>query len=205
VRPSARAGGRGALATPGAVATLAVSFAMAVGFGCIDASLAATARDVLHDESLIGVLFTAIAGGSAVGGLVYGARHVPVHVERRHLPVLLGVFAAGLAPLSPLLHAGRPSLWAFLPLLFLAGLSIAPALLIQQSLVDATTAPDRNGEAQAWLSTSHTTGGAAGTALAGVLLDQAGVSWSLGGAAVAVAGAAAGAVSAQRWWRAATG
>lgn len=193
---------RVAAAAAGLPAVLATSAAMSVAFGAIDTSMAATAREVLADESRLGFLFAAIAGGSAIGGLAYGTTRGSAH-EHRRLPMTLGVFTLGLAPLPLLLADGAgPPLWTLLPLLFVAGLAIAPSLIIQQNLVDQFAPAGRVNEAQAWLSTSITTGAAAGMAAAGALIDGLGVAASFGGAVLAVAGAVVIAIVAQRSWRA---
>ncbi len=199
--PGSRRRARPAAAVAGMPGLLVVSAAMAVGFGAIDTSLAATARGVLGDEGRLGLLFAAIAGGSTLGGLVYGttAGH---EREHRRLPLLLGAFAACLAPVPFLLAAGRPPLAALLPLLFLAGLAIAPSLIVQQNLVDALGTAGRSTEAQAWLSTSVTAGVAAGTAAAGLLIDLAGVTASFTAAVAAVATAALVSLACQRVWTA---
>ena len=190
----------GTFRAPGLPAVFVVTAAMAVGFGQIDTSLAATAREVLGDPGRLGYLFAAIAGGSTLGGLAYGALRGAAG-EHRRLPLTLGVFAAGLVPLAVLLSAGRPPLLALEPFLFLSGLAIAPSLIIGQNLVDALAPAGRVTEAQAWLSTATTTGSAAGTALAGVLVDSGGVGRALTGAVAAVAVAGATALGAQRTWR----
>ncbi len=190
-----------AVGAAGVPALLVVSAAMAVGFGAIDTSLAATARDVLDDEGRLGVLFAAIAGGSTLGGLAYGTSGGHER-EHRRLPLFLGVFSVGLAPVPFLLAAGRPPLVTLLPLLFLAGLAIAPSLIVMQNLLDALVPAGRSNEAQAWLSTSITSGVAGGTALAGVLIDAVGVAASFAGAVAAVAVAALVALACQRTWTA---
>ncbi|QNK79490.1 MFS transporter [Nakamurella sp. PAMC28650] len=183
----ARAGGSGPgrLMAGGLPVVLVISAALSIGFGVIDTSLAATARQVLGHQGWLGLLFAAIAGASVIGGLAYGTRATHDR-EQRRLPVALGVFALGLAPVPFLIAAGRPSLWALLPLLFLAGLAIAPALIMLQNIVDRVAPAARHQEAQAWLSTSSTTGGAAGTAVAGLAVDAAGVPAALGLAVIAV-------------------
>lgn len=178
------------------VLILGVSGLMSIGFGIIDTSLAATARQVLGHQGQLGLLFACIAGASVVGGLVYGS-HSSHDREHRRLPFALGLFAVGLAPIPVLIGAGRPPLWSLLPLLFLAGLAIAPALIMMQSIVDHVAPPGRHNEAQAWLSTSTTTGGAAGTAAAGLLIDSLGVSASFVAAVLAVLGSCALAVLAR--------
>ncbi|HEY2176207.1 MAG TPA: MFS transporter [Mycobacteriales bacterium] len=190
-----------AVAAAGIPAVLGVTAMMSVGFGHLDTSIAATAREVLGDQARLGLLFAAIAGGSATGGLWYGAhRWAPGH-EHRRLPISLGLFTLGLVPLSILLGAGDPHLWILLPLLFLAGLSIAPSLIMLQNLIDALAPTHRVNEAQAWLSAASTTGAATGTAIAGIVIDAAGVPWGFAGAAAAVAVTCLIALASQRTWR----
>jgi MFS family permease len=203
VPPQSAPGGAGTAApsllrADGVVDVLLVSLAMSVGFGHLDVSIAATARQVLHEPSRVGVLFAAISGGSALGGLVYGARHW-AGAARRRLPVALGGFATGLF-LMPLvvLHGG---LWLLLALLAVTGVCIAPGLIIQQALVDGLAPAHRLGEAQSWLNTAITAGSAGGTALAGVLADLGGPPRTFLGAAVAVTLATGIAVAAQGRWR----
>lgn len=198
VPPTAGRAGGGARVMTGALPlVLAISAVMAVGFGVIDTSIAATARQVLGDPASLGVLFAAIAGASVVGGLLYGTRSSSDR-EHRRLPLALGMFAVSLAPVPFLLEAGRPSLWSLLPLLFLAGLAIAPALIMLQHLVDGSAPAGRSNEAQAWLSTSNTAGGAAGTAAAGLLIDAHGVPASFGTAVLALLGSCVLALAARR-------
>jgi MFS family permease len=187
------------LRTSGVPGVLAVTAAVSVGFGHLDTGMAATARDVFHDQSRIGLLFLAIAGGSAVGGLVYGALR-PSRSEHRRLPAVLGIMALALVPLPVLFAVSRPGLWWVMPLLFLAGLSIAPSLIIAQNLMDRLLAQGRRSEGQAWLSTASTTGAAAGTAVAGLLIDRLGLEWSFAAAAgAAVVGSALGVLNRGRW------
>jgi len=80
------------------------------------------------------------------------------------------------------LGESTPGLAVLLPLLFLTGMAISPALIILQNLVDVAAPPARTNEGQAWLSTSLTTGAGAGTAVAGALVDAAGVPWSFAAA-----------------------
>jgi predicted MFS family arabinose efflux permease len=88
--------------------------------------------------------------------------------------------------LAWVLGSGGANLLVLLPVLFLTGLTIAPALIMQQSLLDRAAPAHRLNEAQALLSAANTTGAAIGTAVAGVVIDGAGLSWSFGGAALGV-------------------
>jgi MFS family permease len=182
-------GPRTALTAAGVPVVLAVMLVISIGFGQLDTSMAGTADLALGSTERVGILFAAIAGGSTLGGLAYGARTWS-HSERRAVPRLLAVFATLLGVLAVLLATGTTQLVVLLPVLFLTGLTIAPALIMQQALLDQLVPPARLNEAQSFLSASNTAGAALGTAIAGVVIDVAGLSWSFGGAALGVAAAA---------------
>ncbi|MFT4164854.1 MAG: MFS transporter [Microlunatus sp.] len=176
---------RTALAAAGVPAILIVVLLLSVGFGQLDTSMTATADQALGGTEQVGILFAAIAGGSTIGGLVFGARSWPFD-DRHALPVLMGTFSLCLLLLAGLLSTSWVGLPLLLPLLFVTGLSIAPALIMQQTLLDRLTPPARLNEAQALLSASNTTGAAIGTAIAGFVIEWAGLSWSFTGAAIGV-------------------
>jgi len=189
------------LRSRGVLAVLLVTAGLAVGFGLTDVSIAATAREELGSQARVGVLFAAIAGGSAIGGLWYGAR-MWRRPERTRFPVTLAGFGLGLAALALLIgDVDHPPLVAILPVMVVTGLCIAPGLIIAQNLVDHLAPRDRLSEAQSWLNTSFTAGAAGGTALAGLLVDLGGPSRSFLGASVAVALAALAALAVQPRWR----
>jgi len=195
-------GRKSAITAPGVLSVLAVMTVMSIGFGQLDTSMAATAGEVLGGTQRVGVLFASIAGGSAIGGLLYGTRHWGGD-ERRRVSTFLSVFAFFLACMSVLMLTDSRPLWIMLPLLFLTGLTIAPILIMQQNLLDTLAPPNRVNEAQSFLTASNTSGAAAGTALAGVLIDYHGLSWSFAGAAIAVLIAASIAFGSQRIWQSA--
>ena len=178
-------GARTALASTGVVGVLAVMLMLSVGFGQLDTTMAGTADLALGGSERVGILFAAIAGGSTLGGLAFGAWSWR-YDERRAVPALLCLFGVFLALLAGLLSAGAISLLILLPVLFLTGLTIAPTLIMQQGLLDHHAPPHRLNEAQAFLSASNTVGAAVGTAIAGIVIDIAGLSWSFGGAALGV-------------------
>jgi hypothetical protein len=180
------------LRVPAVLLVLGVSAAMSVGFGLCDVSIAATARQVLGAQAKVGLLFAAIAGGSATGGLWYGSR-VWRRPEQHRLPVTLCGFALGLLGIGVLLATGLSTAWGTLPLilpvLFFTGLTIAPSLIMLANQIDQHGPRDRLGEAQSWLNTSFTSGGALGTAAAGVLVDAGGPARGFLGASTAVGAA----------------
>src|SRR4051812_32545179 len=106
-RPEPHPDGDGAVApsplrSRGVLTILAAALLVAAGFGQVDVSIAATAREALGDPGRVGLLFACIAGGSTAGGLWYGSRHW-AGPERRRLPVALAGVALGLAPVALLL------------------------------------------------------------------------------------------------------
>jgi MFS family permease len=177
--------------------------AMSIAFGQLDTSMAATADQQLGGTQRVGILFAAIAGGSAVGGLVFGARGWPFE-ERQAVPVLLALFGLFLGLMAVLMGLSQLSLWVLLPVLFVTGVTVAPTLIMQQSLLDHLAPSHRLNEAQAFLSAANTTGAAAGTALAGILIDYHGLGWSFGGAAIGAGVAAVIAALSHNHWRAAS-
>jgi MFS family permease len=195
---------RTAVAATGVAAVLTVMLMLSIGFGQLDTSMAATSDLALGGSQQVGILFAAIAGGSTVGGLAFGARPWPFD-ERRAVPVLLCLFGVFLASMAWLLTAGAVSLLVLLPLLFFTGLTIAPTLIMQQQLLDHLAPAHRLNEAQAFLSASNTTGAAVGTAIAGIVIDTAGLPWSFGGAALGALFAAGVALRNQSRWRTSLG
>jgi MFS family permease len=184
----------------GGVATVLGSMLMlSVGFGQLDTSMAATAGLMLGSTDNVGILFAFIAGGSALGGLAYGARHWGFS-ERHAVPVLFLAFSLLLGLMALLLSWSGATLALVLPLLFVTGVTIAPALIMQQQLMDHLAPTDRLNEAQSFLSAANTTGAAAGTAVAGVLIDFHGVDWSFAGASAALLLAVVVALASQRRW-----
>ena len=180
------------------VRVLGVTLGLAVGFGVCDLAIAATAREVLGQAARVGLLFAAIAGGSATGGLWYGTRAWK-QPERRRLSVALAGFTTGLVGTSVLVGAGLGNrLLLVLPGLFATGLFIAPGLIVLANLIDHHGPVDRLGEAQSWLNTAFTAGGALGTAVAGVAVDRGGPALGFGVSAVAVGLALLGSLAAAR-------
>jgi MFS family permease len=166
------------LSSAGVRTVLGATLLVSLAFAHVDLSIAATARESLGDPGRVGLLFACIAGGSTAGGLWYGSRHWS-GPERRHLPAALGGVTAGLAAVAVLLGGvdgvvRTPPFALLAALLVVAGMCIAPGLIAINNLVDGLSPRSRLSEAQAWVSTMYTGGGAAGTALAGLLVDAGG-------------------------------
>lgn len=190
---------RSAITVPGVAGVLGVMLAMSVGFGQLDTSMAGTAGELLGGTDRVGILFSAIAGGSTIGGLTFGARTWPLP-ERKAVMFTTGMFAVLLVGIATVIGTGHPPLWLLLPMLFCTGLTIAPTLIMQQGLLDHLAPVERLNEAQSMLSSVTQVGGAVGTAVAGLLIDSHGLRWSFSGAAIAVAASCIVAIGCQRMW-----
>jgi len=125
-----------------------------------------------------------MSAGSALGGLAYGSRawHLPL---ARQFAAALALTAAGLAVLAA---PWQP--WVFAVWSLLAGVAIAPALIIQSMLVTKTAATEHSTEAFTWTTSALLAGVGIGLAFGGILLER--LPWS----AAFVAGAAAALLSA---------
>lgn len=159
----------GALASPG-MRTLILAIApTGIAFGGLEVTMPAFAVAQGRPAGLAGILLTAMAAGSLLGGLWYGAREWRGSVVTRFLG-LQALFAAGLLPL--LLAS---SVWSMAVLMALAGLALAPSAAAGYLIVDRVAPPGTVTEATTWVMTANVAGGALGAVLAGIVVQQASV------------------------------
>jgi MFS family permease len=137
-------------------AAVAVSFVLNGTDVSIIASLEGWGR-----ESSAGWLIALWAGGSVVGGLVYGAGHRVVH------PLALVLVLALLT--LPAALAGTPVLLAVA--VVLAGLPCAPALSAITATLVRIVPEEQRGEVMGWQGAAMTVGGAVGAPLCGWMID----------------------------------
>jgi MFS family permease len=154
----------GALGEPGFVALLAMVLLFSTAFGLLEIAVTAYATS-LGDAALAGVLLGLMSLGSALGGLAYGSRSWRPALETQ-FALMLGVMGAGLTVLA--LEWGR---WSFAFLAFLAGVVMAPALIIQSTLVAKTVRAAYTTEAFTWSSSALLAGIGIGLAAGGALLE----------------------------------
>ena len=162
--------------------TLMVSSAL-LGFpiGALDVALPAFGL-VEGSRSLGGVFIAAMAAGSLVGGVWYGARGGGS--LRQNYLLLSLIFPVGFA-----LVALPSSVLAMLIVAPVAGAVWAPLTTVENELAGAIAPEGTVTEAYAWLITGVVAGVSFGTATAGVVVDEAG--WReavLVGVVVGVAG-----------------
>ncbi|MGK4582631.1 MFS transporter [Kitasatospora sp. HPMI-4] len=174
-----------ALSSPG-VRLLAGSF-LGVGsvFGAMTVSVAAFAR-AEGQPDLNGVVYGIFAGGSMLAGVLYGMISWRRSVKQR----MLGSYT--------LLVLGCSTLWAMPNLVALSiaglccGLAIAPTLISGYTLVETLVSDGAKTEAFTWLTGAIGLGLAAGSIVAGMLVDSHGA-WA--GFVVPVIGAGLGLVA----------
>ena len=161
--PSA-ASRRWAALSPTVLVVTVASLAVGCVFGAMDVVVVGFAQ-AAGAPAMAGVALAAYAGGSLVGGLVYGLARVPGTLEARFLgcSLLFGVAA------QLLLAVG--ALAVLVPVTFLAGLAIAPTLIAGMSLVEARVHRSSLTEALSWTTAGLTAGVTAGAALAGAAVD----------------------------------
>ena len=177
-----RARWSGALSRPG-MRTLALSLAgVGAAIGIWEIGLVGAARENGSAEAA-SLSLAAWAAASAVGGLWYGSRAWRRSAGRRYLALLALLVLAS----APMAAAG--SLLALGAVVALVGLVLAPLESSAYVLAAELAPPGTLTESGTWMTTAINVTGAAGLAVAGSLVDRAGVQATL---AVACACTAAG-------------
>jgi len=136
-------------------------------FAAIELSTVAFAGEHGHKQ-LAGLVLGVYALGSAVGGLWYGSRHWRSPLPRRFV-ITLGLMTGGVA-----MFWWQPGFASMFPVIFVAGVAIAPTLITGYSLIDHMAPPERRTERMTWLSSAIGVGLAIGAPAAGRLIDLSG-------------------------------
>jgi MFS family permease len=161
IPPSRRAFGK-VLLTP------TISLATVLGFMLIGACAALEVGVVAtfgHDGLEAGIVLAIFSIGSLAGGLGFG--HLPIGpwaMARRLFIVALGL-SLTMISLDIFWLSGS---------LFFAGIGIAPALAVMFAITTASVKFSDTAEAFGWVGTGQLIGAAAGSAIAGILIDQSG-------------------------------
>jgi hypothetical protein len=155
----------GALGEPGFMPLLIIVLVFSIAFGLLEIGVTAYAT-TLGTPAWAGVLLGLMSVGSALGGLAYGSRTWRPALESQ-FAFTLGVMGAGLT-----LLALEWSPWAFAALALLAGVIMAPALIIQSMLVARIVRSAYATEAFTWSTSALLTGVGVGLAGGGLLLER---------------------------------
>ena len=183
IEPSATRSLLGALGEPGFTPLIGVILCYSIAFGMLEIGITAYATEAGR-PALAGVLLGLMSAGSAAGGLAYGSRswHLPLV---RQFAAMLGLMGAGLAVLA---LPWTP--WPFATWSIVAGVVMAPALIIQSMLVAKISRPQYLSEAFTWSTSALLSGVGIGLTVGGGLLEFYRSTAALAGAAgAAFAGA----------------
>ena len=168
----------GPLVNPVVRACLLNALFVGAGFGTIEVGVLAFVREEGSAGVATGVVLAVWSLGSMVGGLVYGSLR-PRAPATRQLPALVTAVAVGAC--LPVLAPGVVALGA---LLALSGSTIAPFSACNSVLLGASAPTGTVTEAFAWNASMIFGGAAAGTAVAGVLIDAYGARAAFGATVV---------------------
>lgn len=152
---------------PALVTLVPVYGLMGAMFAAIELSTVAFAGEHGHQQ-LAGPVLGVYALGSAGGGLWYGSRHWRSPLPRR-FAITLGLTTGGVA-----MFWWQPGFASLFPVIFVAGVAIAPTLITGYSLIDHLAPPERRTESMTWLSSAIGVGLAIGAPAAGRLIDLSG-------------------------------
>lgn len=162
----------GALVSPTLRLLVLSTLPLAGTFGALDVTLPAFGAH--HGAAALGGPFAAaLAFGSGIGGLLYGARPGFFGPPRRALATLGVLMTLTCLPLPA--ASSIPEMFVFA---VLAGLCIAPQLTLRNQVVQKKLAAGTVTEAFTWLSLAITVGASIGSAAVGPLVEAAG--WRAG-------------------------
>jgi MFS family permease len=150
------------LAKPPVLLATVIGFLLIGACAAVEAGVVATFG---HSGLEAGLVLAVFSIGSLAGGLGFG--HIPIGpwaMARR-----MGIFTAGL-----LLALVSLDVWWLGGTLFLAGIGIAPALAVLFAMTSASVKFSETAEAYGWIGTGQLIGAAAGSAVAGFLIDGVG-------------------------------
>ncbi|MDU0340732.1 MFS transporter [Bosea rubneri] len=152
----------------GAVRLIAlVMVAIGAIFGTSEVTTVAFA-EAQGQKAAASLVLASYAAGSLIAGLIFGALHLRISLARQF------VLAIGLAAATtlPLLAVG--SLWSLAAVLFVAGASISPTVIVAMALVERHVPPSKLTEGITWVMTGVGVGLALGSAASGWLIDNYG-------------------------------
>lgn len=156
----------GPLIVRGFAPLLAVILAYSGAFGLVEIGITAFAAEIGR-PALAGLILGLMSVGSAAGGLAYGSRSwrpsLPQQFSLMLLLLGLGIVALGFIA----------NIAAFVAASIVAGIVMAPALIIQSMLVAGTAPPHFATEAFTWATSCLLTGVGLGLAIGGLILEHA--------------------------------
>lgn len=152
--------------------------------GAVSGSISVSVPVIVSENggpAAAGIALGLFAGGSAVGGLLFGALRVPGSPTRQLL-----FLAAALVAVSAAIALTTEAITVSIVLAG-AGLFFSPVMIVAYFAAHHAGGERRQNSATTWVNTSHNIGAATGSALAGVLIQAATIQTATIGIAVAAA------------------
>jgi hypothetical protein len=167
-RPHVR--GLGPAVAPGMPLLLAVVFGMTFSFGAIGVTVPgfAVARSGAAGETVAGVLLGLWGAGSVVGGIWFGSRSFGAPLPTQW------AWTMGAVAVSTVTFVFAPTVAVLGAMMLVGGLTLAPALIVENTIVARIAPVGMVNEAYTWVATLAAGGSAAGAAAAGLVLDTRG-------------------------------
>lgn len=166
------------LLIPGFRTIVLALLAMGVIGGSIDVAVVAfaNAKDWPASASFI---LAAYALGSMIAGLTFGALRVSLPIEKQFF---VGVLVTAVTAVLPIFS---PDVYILAGMLFVAGVSFAPTMVIVMNLGTIIVPPARITEGLTWMTTGISIGVALGGIISGLIIDAYGARAGFGVAIVA--------------------
>ncbi|WP_445177781.1 MFS transporter [Pseudomonas sp. McL0111] len=155
------------LLIPGVRTIVFALLAMGVIGGSIDVAVVAFASAEGWPASASFIL-AAYAFGSMVAGLTFGALRVSLPIEKQFF---IGILVTAVTAVLPIFS---PDIYILSGLLFIAGMSFAPTMVVVMNLGTIILPPSRITEGLTWMTTGISIGVALGGMLAGLIIDAYG-------------------------------
>ncbi|MEN5201268.1 MFS transporter [Pseudomonas wadenswilerensis] len=166
------------LLIPGVRTIVLALLAMGVIGGAVDVAVVAFANAQGWPESASFIL-AAYALGSMIAGLTFGALRISLPIEKQFF---IGVLITAVTAVLPILS---PDVYILSGMLFVAGMSFAPTMVVVMNLGTIIVPPSRITEGLTWMTTGISIGVALGGVLAGLVIDVYGAQAGFGVAIVA--------------------
>jgi len=141
---------------------------MGVIGGAIDVAVVAFANEQAWPTAASFILAT-YAFGSMTSGLTFGALKISLPIEKQFLIWILVTAATAVLPIF------SPNVYVMAVMLFFAGMSFAPTMVIVMNLGTIVVPPSKLTEGLTWMTTGISIGVALGGALSGLIIDNFGV------------------------------
>jgi MFS family permease len=155
------------LLIPGVRTIVLALLAMGMIGGSIDVAVVAFANAQGWPESATFIL-AAYALGSMIAGLTFGALRISLSIEKQFF---IGILVTALTSVLPIFSA---DVYILSGMLFIAGMSFAPTMVMVMHLGTIIVPPSRITEGLTWMTTGISIGVALGGMLSGLVIDSYG-------------------------------